>query len=132
MKNEKPHPITGIADAHEELRQSIGGLLRPAEYPEGFCSFWKEMQNLPRAMWQTNRLLRAELADIQRLADNGCSDTALRRRLYSLVRYELNDREVRTDLLVRMTDLLTRLGPDAAMMVGGRPWRRKCGSARRP
>jgi hypothetical protein len=132
MKNEKLYPIIGIVDANEELRQPIDRLLRPAAYPQGSSSFWKEMQNLPRAMWQTNRLLRAQLADIQRLADDGYSETALRRKLYSLLRYELNDREVRTELLARMTDLLTRLGPDAAMKLGGRPWRRKCGSDRRP
>jgi hypothetical protein len=129
MKNENTHPLIGIADINEELRPSIDRL-RPSAHPQGFSSFWKEMQNLRRATWQTNRLLRSQLADIQRLADEGYSERALRRKLHSLLRHELHDREVRTDLLADMTELLTRFGPDAAMN-GRRPWRRKCGPARR-
>jgi len=82
------------------------------------------MRNLERAMRRTNGLLKAQLADLQRLADDGYSEMALRGKLHNLLCCELDDRVVRTSLLMHITDLLGRLGPNAR-------WRSKCGSARK-
>jgi hypothetical protein len=89
------------------------------------------MRKLQRAMRRTNGLLRAQLADIRRSADDGHSEMALRRQLHSLLRHELRDRAVRTSLLMHITDLLARLGPNPATTLGGFLRRIKCGSARR-
>ena len=72
-------------------------------------------------MSQTTSLLRAQLADIQRLAGNGSSEKLLRRKLARLLRYELNDREVRTRLLVRIAGLLEHLGSGAGEKMRKRP-----------
>ena len=74
------------------------------------------------AMRHTNSLLRAQLTEIQRLACNSSSQWLLRRKLETLLHHQLDDRQVRTELLTRMIGLLEHVGPGA-----GRPVR-----ARRP
>ena len=81
------------------------------------------MRKLQRAMRRTNGLLKAQLADIQRSVDDGYFQMALRRKLHGLLRCELDDRVVRTSLLMHMTDLLARLGPNAATTISGFPRR---------
>ncbi|HEV3196613.1 MAG TPA: hypothetical protein VGZ73_01870 [Bryobacteraceae bacterium] len=82
-------------------------------------------------MRQTNSLLRAHLADIQRLAGNGSSDGLLRRKLARLLRYEMQDREVRTEFLIRIAGLLEHLGTGAEKRVRtSPPWRVRKSSAR--
>ncbi len=70
------------------------------------------MSNLREAMKHTTELLRAQVEAVQILGGNGLPATPIRRKLETLLRYEIDDRKLRTELLARLVTLLQgRNGP---------------------
>jgi hypothetical protein len=68
-------------------------------------------------MRHTNALLRTHLADIQQVAGNGSSRGLLRQKLDRLLRYELDDRRMRIEVLASIAAQLKILGPEKGICV---------------
>ena len=70
------------------------------------------MSNLRQAMKHTTALLRAHVDAVQISVGNGLPAAPIRRKLKTLLRYEIDDRKLRSDLLERLVTLLKgRDGP---------------------
>ena len=82
------------------------------------------MQNLSQAMKQTRRLLRAQMADVQRLAGNGSSERLLRSKIDKLWQYGLDEIDVGTEVLARIAKFVKHLSPRSGEKVRARPPRR--------
>ena len=64
------------------------------------------MSNLREAMKHTTELLRAQVDAVQILRGNGFPAAPIRRKLETLLGYEIDDRKLRTELLERLVTLL--------------------------
>jgi hypothetical protein len=64
------------------------------------------MSNLRQAMKHTTELLRAHVNAVQISAGNGLPEAPIRRKLEALLRHEIDDRKLRTELLERLVTLL--------------------------
>jgi hypothetical protein len=64
------------------------------------------MSNLREAMEHTTELLRAQVDAVQISVGNGLPAAPIRRKLETLLRYEIDDRKLRTGLLERLVTLL--------------------------
>ena len=64
------------------------------------------MSNLRQAMKHTTELLRARVDAVQISGGNGLPAAPIRRKLETLLRYEIDDRKLRTELLERLVTLL--------------------------
>ena len=64
------------------------------------------MSNLREAMKHTTELLRARVEAVQILGGNGLPAAPIRRKVETLLRYEIDDRKLRTELLERLVTLL--------------------------
>lgn len=64
------------------------------------------MSNLREAMKHTTELFRARVDAVQILGGNGLPAAPIRRKLETLLRYEIDDRRLRTELLERLVSLL--------------------------
>ena len=64
------------------------------------------MSKLREAMKHTTELFRAQVDAVQISGGNGLRTAPMRRKLETLLRYEIDDRKLRTDLLERLVTLL--------------------------
>ena len=64
------------------------------------------MSNLRKAMKHTTELLRAQVDAVQISGRNGLAAAPIRRKLERLLRYEIDDRKLRTELLQKLVTLL--------------------------
>jgi len=64
------------------------------------------MSNLREAMKHTTELLRAQVDAVQSLGGNRLPAPPIRRKLETLLRYEIADRKLRTEILERLVSLL--------------------------
>lgn len=79
-------------------------------------------------MTETDRRLREQLADIQRLAANGSSERLLRRRLEALLQNELKNLEMRNDMLLQSVRLLKDLHASTRTTLPGHGRGRRSGA----
>ena len=82
------------------------------------------MQDLSQAMKRTNRLLRAQMADVQRLAGNGSSERLLRSKIDKLWQYGLDEIDVGTEVLEGIAEFVKHLSPRSGEKVRACPPRR--------
>jgi hypothetical protein len=64
------------------------------------------MSNLREAMKHTTELLRAQVDAVQISVGNGLPAAPIRRKLETLLRYEIDDRKLRTGPLERLVTVL--------------------------
>ena len=64
------------------------------------------MSKLRKALKHTTELFRAQVEAVQISSGNGLSRAPIRRKLETLLRYEIDDRKLRTDLLETLVTLL--------------------------